>query len=109
MRALPIVWLVFAGCSGSLGGWSHATAEQLTRRASFDLGCGEKDLRYTRIDDQTQGVSGCAKHATYVETCAKHGDGDAECTWLLNGLIESNAGGPGQPPPGGTAATGASK
>lgn len=103
MRALPILLLCIAGCVASLGGWSHATGEQLTRRASFDLGCDAKDLRYTRIDDQTQGVSGCAKHATYVETCTKHGAGDPECTWLLNGLIESSAGGPGQAPPGATA------
>src|SRR5437899_1533683 len=92
MRALPIVLLLVAGCGGSLGGWSHATGEQLTRRASFDLDCASSNLRYNRIDTQTQGVVGCGKHATYVESCGRiSASSDAECTWVLNGAIEPSA------------------
>jgi hypothetical protein len=92
MRALPIVFLIVAGCAGSLGGWSHATGEQLTRRASFDLDCASSNLRYNRIDAQTQGVVGCGKHATYVESCARtSASTDPVCTWMLNGVVGTSA------------------
>jgi hypothetical protein len=77
-----LIGLVASGCLAS------ASGDQLTRRASFDLGCSANNLRYHRIDEQTQGVSGCGKRATYVVSC----DGPrtnvaTTCTWLINGAI----------------------
>jgi len=97
--------LIVAGCGGSLGGWSHATGEQLTRRASFDLDCASSNLRYNRIDAQTQGVVGCGKHATYLESCTKTAASvDPECTWVLNGVIETSAAPAASSAPGASAA-----
>jgi hypothetical protein len=94
---------------GSLVAACGATAEQLTRRASFDLNCPEHNLRYHAIDDRTQGVVGCGKRATYISTCDRTRDGwEANCTWVINGSIQGSAGDsagrslpppPGPPPP----------
>jgi hypothetical protein len=87
-----MLWLCVSVACGTLAGQSHPTAEQLTRRASFDLDCAEGNLRYTGIDSKTQGVAGCGKRATYVEQCTKLGQySDTQCTWLLNGVIETSA------------------
>lgn len=59
-----------------------ATEEQLRARAAFDLQCPEGKLQLTQLDDRTQGVRGCDKQATYVESC--HGQGRTDCTWVLN-------------------------
>jgi hypothetical protein len=72
-----------------------ATADQLTRRASFDLGCVTSELRYTKIDALTQGVTGCGRRATYVESCRPgYNNMPGPCTWVLNGAVEST-----EPPP----------
>ncbi|HEY6174713.1 MAG TPA: hypothetical protein VIX73_09730, partial [Kofleriaceae bacterium] len=75
---------LFAACATT-----GATGEQLTRRASFDLDCAPADLRYRKIDSQTQGVVGCGRRATYVETCSRSSQyAESECTWVLNGSVE---------------------
>lgn len=74
-----------------------ATGEQLTSRASFDLDCAPSGLRYRRIDPQTQGVVGCGKRATYVESCARSGTSGEDCTWVLNGRVEASAAPPSPP------------
>jgi len=71
---------------------SSASGDQLTRRASFDLNCPTSNLRYRQIDDRTQGVSGCGKRATYVDSCEGPREGpNINCTWLINGAITSTA------------------
>lgn len=71
---------------------SSASGDQLTRRASFDLNCPTSNLRYRQIDDRTQGVSGCGKRATYVESCeGPRTSANTNCTWLINGSITSTA------------------
>lgn len=81
-------------------GWGCATTyvHPLTRRASFDFQCPQDQLRYMEIDNRAVGVVGCNKRATYIETCRGQGFAE-ECTWVLNGGIESSA--PAQPAPGG--------
>src|SRR3954471_7708583 len=90
VRALGIVGLVVAVAACVVVGGEAATADQLTRRASFDLGCAASELRYTRIDRLTQGAAGCGRRATYVETCQRNRyDYPERCTWILNGAVES--------------------
>jgi hypothetical protein len=84
VRLMSIILL--AGCMR----WTGATGDQLTRRASFDLDCGSNELRYLRIDARSQGVAGCGKHATYIESCdGQRGEMGTTCTWILNGSIEA--------------------
>lgn len=91
---------LFAACATT-----GATGEQLTRRASFDLDCAPGNLRYRRIDSQTQGVVGCGRRATYVETCSRPSQyAEVDCTWVLNGTVERGQEGvvqpvPSRPPP----------
>ena len=73
---------------------SYATGEQLTQRASFDLSCPSKDLGYVRIDGKTQGVIGCGKRGTYLESC-EGAQAARTCTWVLNGRVENDV----SPPP----------
>jgi hypothetical protein len=98
LRAI-VVAIGMAGCAPA------ASAKQLTSRASFDLACPSASLRYKKIDDRTQGVLGCGKQATYVESCDRRsrGDGERGCTWVLNGRIEAgSAAPPAAPPPSAT-------
>jgi len=99
MKALSLVLVgVMGGC---MPGVAAATGPQLTRRAAFDLACPASALRYERIDQRSQGVMGCDKHATYVESCdGARERADTICTWVLNGSIEaapSSASPPGVP------------
>jgi hypothetical protein len=57
--------------------------DELLRRASFDLRCTKDELHVTKISDDTRGVRGCGKQATYIRHCKPPG---FECTWILNGL-----------------------
>ena len=83
-----VLKIMFAGCVAACA-TTGATGQQLTRRASFDLDCAPGDLRYRRIDSQTQGVLGCGRRATYVETCSRPSQySELECTWVLNGSVE---------------------
>jgi hypothetical protein len=54
----------------------------------FDLGCSSSKLRFWKLDDLTVGVKRCGKRGTYVQTCRDKAL-DRECTWILNGVIES--------------------
>ena len=77
---LLILCLTLSGCLG-------ATANQLQRRASFDLNCPAAELTVVPIDRRTRGVRGCGKRVTYVETCraCANGHPSCDCTWVLNG------------------------
>jgi hypothetical protein len=75
----------------------NASAAALIRRASFDLNCDRSQLRYQSIDERTQGVMGCGRRATYIETCRTQYGSD--CVWVLNGAIDSDTGGPPPAPP----------
>ncbi|MBZ0118606.1 MAG: hypothetical protein K8H88_16500 [Sandaracinaceae bacterium] len=61
-----------------------SSAQELIRRASFDLQCPSEQLRWTTIDESTQGVRGCRQQATYVRVC-RPADGLRDgCTWISN-------------------------
>lgn len=65
------------------------SANRLTQRASFDLGCTAAQLRFEKIDDRTTRVTGCGKRGAYVESCdGLHTSKDTTCAWVLNGKIE---------------------
>ncbi len=67
-------WLLFAvtlvGCGSSL--------ESLKKRAAFDLECPAEQLVISDLGDETKGVAGCGRKATYI-----HRD-----TWLQNGATD---------------------
>jgi hypothetical protein len=65
-----------AGCGASL--------EQLHARAAFDLNCPEAQLQVVKIDQRTQGVRGCGRQATYVESCTDPMRSSGTCTWIMN-------------------------
>lgn len=79
---VPLLLLFASGCLHT-----HATGEQLARRAAFDLQCDEQALTVVELDDRTRGVAGCGQRVTYVEQCKPCANGyvGCECTWLLNG------------------------
>lgn len=87
MKAVAAVLLILGVASGCA---TTKTVHPLTRRASFDFQCPTDQLRYTEIDNRSYGVSGCGRRAMYIETC--QGEGwMRECTWVLNGAVESYA------------------
>jgi hypothetical protein len=93
MRGVRIVWAVMllSGC------YATASPDQLVHRAAFDFGCAASGLKVVDIDESTEGVVGCGRRGTYVQSC----DGprnrlDTTCTWVLNGRLEANE----QPAPG---------
>jgi hypothetical protein len=73
-----VISLVLFLTGGAMG--CRPTADQLARRAAFDLKCERAKLRYVLLDDRTVGVDGCGKRATYVEVCPTGN----ECTWIMN-------------------------
>lgn len=75
VTSIPLFALLLAGCGA-------ATTEQLARRAAFDLKCERSKLEYVVLDDQTVGVVGCGKRATYVEACRTKAI--RQCTWIMN-------------------------
>ena len=70
---------VLAACGG-------ASADQLRSRAAFDMSCPENQLQVIELDGRTQGVTGCGRRNTYVESCEQYGRtaGKTGCTWVLN-------------------------
>lgn len=94
MRAVLAAWIA---CSALLGCATTKEAHPLTRRASFDFQCPREQLRYTELDERAWGVSGCGKRATYIMACQGQGWNE-ECTWVLNGAIESSPPASGGPP-----------
>lgn len=84
MKTMAVLFLALCSCGARIG--------QLAPRASFDLKCPREDLTYTEIDDETQGVSGCGKQATYMWTCNTNGfvrSGSGvfpvrKCQWVRN-------------------------
>ena len=72
--------VVGTGCA------TGATADQLRDRAAFDFDCSQQHLTLHEIDDQTIGVDGCGKRATYVEVCraCHNGYQGCDCSWILN-------------------------
>lgn len=77
LTATVLIFVVLggAGCGASLG--------QLRMRAAFDYGCQENQLSVIKIDNRTNGVTGCGKKGTYVESCTPK-PFRLECTWVLN-------------------------
>ena len=77
---LAALGLVLTACGG-------ATDDQLRARAAFDMSCPEDQLHIVAIDGRTQGVIGCGKRNTYVESCEQYGRtaGKTGCSWVLNG------------------------
>jgi len=77
---VAIATAAFAGCG--------ASANQLVKRASFDMSCPEDQIQVVEIDKRTRGVRGCGKQATYVENCpcprGAYSGPNCACTWILN-------------------------
>ncbi len=88
-RTLVVVLVAAIGLTIGCG----ASQEQLVRRASFDLNCPEAQVTVYEIDGRTRGVRGCARQATYVESCEAN---RSNCTWVLNS--DANAGGENRAP-----------
>lgn len=71
---------------------SCANREPLDPRASFDLECPEEKLRYTELNEDSWGVRGCGKQATYMWICNTKGyfrSGavlvpSKKCQWVRN-------------------------
>jgi hypothetical protein len=83
MRVGMFVLAVAAACAPGYA--EDDSMKTLRQRASFDLECPEGSIKTVTIDEQTKGVTGCGKRATYVEHCERpHGAYDDECTWILN-------------------------
>jgi hypothetical protein len=75
--AFPCLLLLASGCGG-------APVENLVARAQFDLSCPEQEIRVTKIDDRTRGITGCGRRATYIEVCDMTGWGPMNCRWVAN-------------------------
>ena len=91
MLRITVFACALSGCFAS------ASPSQLTKRASFDLGCDQ--LKVQEIDEKTQGVTGCGKRATYVESCdGPPGATGVTCTWVINGAINSDPASATPPP-----------
>jgi hypothetical protein len=95
------MWCLVSGCLFGIG--QQATIDQLRRRASFDLDCEVSKLRYTLIDEEIKGVSGCGRRATYIVACdGPRGESSTSCRWVINGaLMEASP----TPPPAGPGAS----
>jgi hypothetical protein len=89
---MKVALVVFVACLAS-GCATTKEVHPLTRRAAFDFQCPHDQLRYFAIDSRSQGVAGCNKRATYIQTCQGQGWNE-ECTWVLNGSVESTEGAP---------------
>jgi hypothetical protein len=93
MHQWVLIWLLLVvGCVVE-----QRPYDVLVQRASFDLDCPRSSLRYQKFNEQTIGVIGCQKRATYVESC-RGGSLGGECTWILNGTIEPKGTVPAAPP-----------
>ena len=55
--------------------------KSLRKKAPFDLGCEKDKITYTYIDYATEGVEGCGKRATYMQSSAG---------WVANVTSEGN-------------------
>ncbi len=77
MRAVLVASLLGTGCLFTAT-TLHGGA--LRSRASYELQCPEKQLQITELGDNTAGVDGCGRRATYVY------NGEASA-WLLNSPI----------------------
>lgn len=88
------VWLgccvvIVAGCSTLAG-----RLELLKNRAAFDMDCPKEQLQLTDLGGQnTYGVSGCGKRATYVGNNCRGSAAKSYCQWLLNTDDKASAGG----------------
>jgi len=81
-------------CNGKAEATPAGAPELLVKRAAFDLQCDRQQLKFAPLEEQqltrdphSWGAAGCGKQATYVlpERCAA----DSDCTWLMNGPIQS--------------------
>ncbi len=85
-KLIALVILVLGGLL-SVGSAARvgASANALRKRASFDLGCPNAKLHWTKIDARTWGVSGCDRRAIYIETCdGPRTNTSTRCTWVMN-------------------------
>jgi hypothetical protein len=57
-------------------------SDLVVRRATFDLQCPDKDLQVSSLGQNTFGVVGCGRRATYVVDCKK--DYIDSCTAVMN-------------------------
>jgi hypothetical protein len=64
---------------------STAKPQELLQRAAFDLDCPEASLSQAALGQDTFGVSGCGKRATYVSQCnGQPGHFGTTCRWVMN-------------------------
>jgi hypothetical protein len=65
-----------AGCATS----SSREASPLVKRAMFDLDCPREKLSWHNLGEDTWGVRGCGKQATYRQVCPV----PLDCMWVRN-------------------------
>jgi hypothetical protein len=80
---------VFAVCLLAASACATGPEEEhpVVRMAQFDLNCPRAKLSFTRISDDTVGVTGCGRRIKYVRLCRRTGVGmfvDDECQWVSN-------------------------
>lgn len=85
-------WVAIALCALGCEETTEAPAKHPVKaRAPFDLHCPERELNFDKLDENTLGVSGCGRHATYVRICRDrieanpvYIDSEEECRWLMD-------------------------
>lgn len=73
-----LLFALLTSCGGSGG-----TRAELVNRASFEMSCPREQLHVYVLGDDTRGVEGCGRRATYIRSC-KGGGAMEECVWVLN-------------------------
>jgi hypothetical protein len=71
---LAALLLGSTGCSHVVGGHQQHALDNLKRKASFELNCGESELVLTPLEEPSAtgwafsyGVTGCGNKATYIQ------------------------------------------
>ena len=77
------VALVLAAASADQAGENRDT---LNQRAKFDLNC--QSTQMVELGENTYGVTGCGRRATYVWHCSGQGMNET-CNWVMNGAMET--------------------
>jgi len=95
---MTLAVVVMGLLAGSGCATTGTTEAELRSRASLEMSCPQPQLQLVQLAEQTMGVQGCGRRATYVVRCETR-SGLSECQWVANG--QAVAAPPPPPPPGG--------
>jgi hypothetical protein len=76
--------LIICATSTWSGCATQTSGDRLRKRAAFDLHCTRDELSVTKLDENTRGVRGCGRQATYLYVCDRPNNPFAECSWVMN-------------------------